>query len=250
MEGRFVVEIYKNLLYVPAPPNGEVGLTENLIYDNKTYYRYMDTIYIPNTPSELSRDDVAALSEIRIKLNDEVIDYSYTKELISTLLGKLNDLPIDNIIDFGCGGGILSEVIEASKYRDKIKKVTSVDISNFAVTYARNKYKELDGIKHEAFVFDGAEPLDTASGSIDAVFSSFVMHFTIYENQLEEIYRVLKSGGSFVYNDYVYNKYPSHTKKIINRLKHIGFSVHEETVGFQHPDTKDLKLHKIIKATK
>jgi SAM-dependent methyltransferase len=244
------MEIYKNLMYVPAAPKGEIGLAESLIYDNKIYYRYMDTIYIPNTPSELSIEDVAALSEIRIKLNGEVIDYSYTKELIFTLISKLNGLPIDNIIDFGCGGGILSEVLETASYRKKVKKVVSVDISNFAVTYATNKYKKLEGIEHDALVFDGTEPLAVPSNSIDAVFSSFVMHFTIYDNQLEEIYRALKSGGSFVYNDYVYNKYPSHTKKIIHRLKSIGFTVHEETINFQHPDTKDLKLHRIIKATK
>ena len=88
------------------------------------------------------------------------------------------------------------------------------------------------------------------SNSIDAILSSFVMHFTIYDNQLEELYRVLRNGGSFIYNDYVYNKYPFHTKKIINKLKDIGFNVYEETIDFQHPDTKDLKLHRIIKATK
>lgn len=244
------MEIYKNLLYVPTSPEGGRTLAEKLTYDHKTYYRYMDTIYIPNTPSELSLEDVAALSEIRIKLNGEVIDYSYTKELIDTLINKLNGLPINNIIDFGCGGGILSEVIETASYRNKVKKVVSVDISSFAVNYAKNKYKELEEIEHDALVFDGTETLAVPSNSIDAVFSSFVMHFTIYDNQLEEIYRVLKDGGSFVYNDYVYNKYPGHTKKIINRLKKIGFTVHEETINFQHPDTKDLKLHRIVKATK
>ncbi|MCZ8487764.1 hypothetical protein O9992_09605 [Vibrio lentus] len=54
-------------------------MAEELIVDQKIYYRYMDKIYIPETPANLSKEDVSALSEIRIKLNGDVIDYSYTK---------------------------------------------------------------------------------------------------------------------------------------------------------------------------
>ncbi|MCS6722536.1 methyltransferase domain-containing protein, partial [Proteus mirabilis] len=86
--------------------------------------------------------------------------------------------------------------------------------------------------------------------TIDSVISSFVMHFTIYENQLVEIYRVLKPGGYFVYNDYIYQKYPDHTKKIIQSIEKIGFSIEEKIISLIEPKSNSLKKHKIVIARK
>ncbi|HHB1565860.1 TPA: hypothetical protein ACN99F_003276, partial [Vibrio metschnikovii] len=80
--------------------------------------------------------------------------------------------------------------------------------------------------------------------------SSFVMHFPIYDNQLEELFRVLKPNGCFVYNDYIYHKSAAHYKDIIKKLNNIGFIVDEETVSFTQPDTKTLKNHRIVRARK
>ncbi|MEG3695226.1 class I SAM-dependent methyltransferase [Vibrio coralliirubri] len=244
------MEIYKNLIYVQAPKGSCTPLAEELIVDQKIYYRYMDKIYIPETPANLSKEDVSALSEIRIKLNGDVIDYSYTKELISTLIEKANDSPIGSIIDFGCGGGILAEVLTEGHYIDEVKSVTGLDISEFAVKSASKKYELLKDIKSEVFLFDGVNPLEINDDSIDAVLSSFVMHFPIYDNQLEELFRVLKRNGCFVYNDYIYHKSTAHYKDIINRLNNIGFIVDESTVSFTQPDTKTLRNHRIVRARK
>ncbi|HAT8492078.1 TPA: class I SAM-dependent methyltransferase [Vibrio vulnificus] len=244
------MEIYKNLIYVQTPENSQNPLSEELTYDNRKYYRYMDKIYIPDLPARLSKEDVSALSEIRIKLNGEVIDYSYTKELINVLIKKLGNSQIDNIIDFGCGGGILAEVLIEGKYNLKVKSVIGLDISNFAVNFASKKYDLLENIAHKAFLFDGSDCLNIENESIDAIISSFVMHFPIYDNQLEELFRVLKPNGCFVYNDYIYHKSAAHYKDIIKRLNNIGFIVDEETVSFTQPDTKTLKNHRIVRARK
>ena len=239
------MDIYKNLLYVENP--GE----EKFIYNDKTYYRYMDKIYIPNQPSELSIEDVTSLSEIRIKRNGDVIDYSYTKELITYLLKYV---PFENrnvIIDFGCGGGILSEVLlEEPILFSTVNNIIGLDVCEFAINVSIKQYKKNNSVTYSAFLFDGKEPLELSSDSVGAVISSFVMHFHIYDNQLEELYRVLIPGGRFVYNDYIYSKYPSHTKKIISRLINIGFEVHEHSKGFVHPETGDIKMHKIVSAMK
>lgn len=244
------MEIYKNLIYVQTPEGNQSPLSEELTVDQKTYYRYMDKIYIPELPAKLSKEDVSALSEIRIKLNGEVIDYSYTKELISTLIGKLENNPIENLIDFGCGGGILAEVLIEGEYTSRVKSVIGLDICSFAVKSSSKKYELLDNITHDAFLFDGTDSLNIKSNSIDAIISSFVMHFPIYDNQLEELFRVLKPNGGFVYNDYIYHKSVAHYKDIINRLTNIGFIVDEETVSFTQPDTKILKNHRIVRAKK
>ncbi|HCG5126503.1 TPA: class I SAM-dependent methyltransferase [Vibrio parahaemolyticus] len=244
------MEIYKNLIYVQTPEGSQYPLSEELTVDKKTYYRYMDKIYIPELPAKLSKEDVSALSEIRIKLNGEVIDYSYTKELISTLIGKIGHNSTENIIDFGCGGGILAEVLIEGEYLSRVKNVIGLDISSFAVKSASRKYELLENVSHEAFLFDGTDDLKIENNSIDAIISSFVMHFPIYDNQLEELFRVLKPNGSFVYNDYIYHKSKAHYKDIINRLTKIGFVVDEETVSFTQPDTKTLKNHRIVRAQK
>ncbi|MBL0559274.1 methyltransferase domain-containing protein [Aeromonas caviae] len=239
------MDIYNNLLYVEKP--GE----EKFIYNNKTYYRYMDRIYIPSPPSELSIEDVTSLSEIRIMRNGAVIDYSYTKELISHLLTLIPAEHHTKMIDFGCGGGILDEVItENPSLFKSVKEIIGLDICQFAVEYSIKKYASNTKIKYSAYKFSGSEPLKIKTNSINSVLSSFVMHFPIYENQLEELYRVLVPGGYFVYNDYIHHRYAGHTKRIIHRLMSIGFEVKAHPKGFEHPDTGDLKMHKIITARK
>jgi SAM-dependent methyltransferase len=237
------VDIYKNILYSKAP--GE----EKIIYEGREYYRYMDKMYIPSLPSELSVVDVSALSEIRIKLKDEVIDYSYTKELISQIIKKTPENKRNKILDFGCGGGILSEVLQEKNEYD-IKSIVGVDLCEFAVKTSINIFKNATDVEYTACFFDGSERLPLEDNSIDSVISTFVMHFPIYENQLEELYRVMSHGACFVYNDYIYNKYPAHMKKIIARLKKVGFSITEDVAAFKHPDTHDIKMHKVVVAMK
>lgn len=237
------MDMYKNLIYLNNP--GE----EKVQYNDITYYRYMDKIYIPNLPSELSQEDVSSLSEIRIKLNGDVIDYSYTKELISVLIERIPSVQRATLLDFGCGGGILSEILSENNCYG-INKVIGVDLCQFAVSTSIKSYNEVDGVEYEAHIFNSENTLPLDDCSVDGLISSFVMHFPIYDNQLKELYRVLSHGGRFVYNDYVYYKYPSHMKSILSRLKKVGFDVSEEVVEFRHPDTKDIKKHKLITATK
>lgn len=97
---------YKNLFYSNIKGNKEEEI------NGEIYYRYMDKIYIPNKVKFLSNEDVQALSEIRIKLNNEVIDYQYSKEVSLYLLSKINKENKKNIIDFGCGGGFLIDCIK------------------------------------------------------------------------------------------------------------------------------------------
>lgn len=237
------MDIYNNLLYVKN--SGEDTIT----YNDKPYFRYMDKLYIPNHPSELSKYDVQSLSEIRIKMSEEIIDYSYTKELIKCLIDRV---PIEfrsNMIDFGCGGGILAEVIQSEKISG-IETLLGLDISGFAVKVAHKEYQKIPSIKTSSLIFDETSTLDYEDNFFGSIISSFVMQFPIYDSQLKELYRVLKNGGVFVYNDYIYHRYPGHTKKIIRKLLEVGFEISEETVSFRHPDTNDFKNHKIVIAKK
>lgn len=235
------MELFNNLIYVKNP------LEDIIIYNDKQYYRYMNKIYIPNPPCDLDDTDVSSLSKIRILLNGDVIDYGYTESIINYLIDKSELKDGEEILDFGCGGGILADVI--LKTKRKLKGITGLDLCSFAVHAANNMYKEKLSMGN-AFLFGKDDSIDKDDSSIDAIISSFVMHFNVSPVQIEELYRVLKKGKKFVYNDYVYHKYPGHSKNIIKLLVNSGFTVEKEVVEFKIHSESLIKKHLIVTATK
>jgi len=239
-----IVDIYKGLLFIPE------GGPENFLYEGINYYRYMDKLYIPKSPSELSIEEVSTLSEMRLKLGDEVIDLRYSLEVVENLFLKLMLKPNSKIIDFGCGGGMLCNYLKESKSINLINEILGLDISRFAVKEFMKNHNDLEVNTIRSMYFDDRVKLDCPDNYFDGILSSFVMHFSIFENQVIEMFRILKPNGKFVYNDYVYNKYIGHTKKIIALLKKTGFEVEEYVESFKHFETKDIKYHKVIIAIK
>lgn len=235
------MELFNNLIYVKNP------LEDIIIYNERQYYRYMNKIYIPNPPCDLDDNDVSSLSKIRIILNGDVIDYEYTESIISYLVDKSEISDNEDIIDFGCGGGILADVL--LKTKRNLKNVIGLDLCSFAVQTANEIYKDRLS-KGCAFLFNNDKKIPMNDESADAIISSFVMHFNIYPSQIDELYRVLKKGKKFIYNDYVYNKYPGHAKKLVKQLEDKGFSIEKEVVEFKIPSESIIKKHLIVTATK
>lgn len=245
-----VLESYRNLLYCK-----DAGIyDETLLFEGKVYYRYMDSLYIPNPPCQLSKENVQALSELRIKRSGVVLDLNYSKRVIGYLLEKIGRDNLNSIIDFGCGGGLLADVfMDRKDLLENCNSLLGLDISSYAVEESFRSYMRLSSIKKikiQTELNDERVAIDLGDGEIDSIISSFAMHFNIYESQIAEIYRVLKSGGVFCYNDYVYHKYPAHSKKIIKWLEKVGFSV--ESTKEQIKDTFNSKInnHLIVFATK
>lgn len=238
------MDIYKGILFI-----SESG-PEKYFYEGVDYYRYMDKLYIPKPPSELSTADVSALSEIRLKLGSEVIDLNYSLDVVEYLFSNLKLKPNSKVIDFGCGGGMLCNYLKESNSSNTISEVLGLDISQFAVKTFMNNHNDLEIKSISAVYFNDNTKLDFPDNYFDGVISSFVMHFNIFEEQMRELFRVLKPNSRFVYNDYVYYKYIGHTKKLVSILKNIGFEVEESVHSFKHPETKDIKNHKIITAIK
>lgn len=235
------MKLFHNLIYVENP------LADVIIYNDKQYYRYMDKIYIPNPPSELNDDDISSLSEIRIKLNGCVINYEYTESVISFLIKKAKINNNNKIIDFGCGSGISADVLSSIGIYPKL--VVGLDLCKFAVSTAKINYNHKE-INNSVYLFGENDIIPENDNSIDAIISSFVMHFNIYKSQIDELYRVLKKGAVFIYNDYVYHKYNGHSKKIIKSLEAAGFSVETEIVEFKIKRNNIIKKHLIVTAKK
>lgn len=235
------MKLFHNLIYVKNP------LADIITYNDRKYYRYMDKIYIPSPPSELNDGDVSSLSEMRIKLNGDVIDYDYTESVIAFLIKKAKINNNSKIIDFGCGSGISADVLSSIKIIPKL--VIGLDLCQFAVSTAKTNYSHKK-INNSVYLFGNNSIIPEDDNSIDAIISSFVMHFNIYKSQVDELYRVLKKGAMFVYNDYVYHKYNGHSKKIIKSLEAAGFSVETEIVEFKIKRNNIIKKHLIVTAKK
>ncbi len=102
-------------------------------------------------------------------------------------------LPNDNnltVLDLGSGTGFFTDIL-ASKFQ----RVIGVDISGQMLQYAKNNrnadihWLQADGMK-----------LPLASASVDLIYSNLVIQwFDPLNKALDEILRVLKPGGSFIF---------------------------------------------------
>ncbi|MCS6210809.1 MULTISPECIES: class I SAM-dependent methyltransferase [Shewanella] len=220
-------------------------------HEGHTYYRYMDKIFIPKPPFMLNKFDVAQLSEIRIRLGDDVIDYDYSLQIVGKLYNMIQvGNKISKILDFGCGDGMFCSYVKKCGIESEFDEIIGADISTFAVDAFKSNHDSIVGCKIDAVVFDDLGCLEFDDGYFDSIISSFVMHFNIYENQFFELSRVLKKGGIFVYNDYIYNRYKGHAQKVIQSLNRVGFSVEDYSYSFKHPVSGDIKNHRLVCATK
>ncbi|MFD2166760.1 malonyl-ACP O-methyltransferase BioC [Thalassotalea euphylliae] len=111
----------------------------------------------------------------------------YTGKHLMPWLPNKNDL---TVIDLGCGTGFFSEIL-ASRYQS----VIGVDISNKMLNFTReNRNKDLRLVAGDAY------HLPFRDNSIDLIYSNLVIQWCDpLEHAVEEIMRVLKPGGTFVF---------------------------------------------------
>ena len=99
----------------------------------------------------------------------------------------------DNILDFGCGTGRLTEFMAQD-----FNKVIVFDISPTMIAQGKERLKDLKNV--ELIEIDG-QSIPLPEGSIDFVFSYLVFQHIkdreMVEEAFREIYRVLKPGGVF-----------------------------------------------------
>jgi ubiquinone/menaquinone biosynthesis C-methylase UbiE len=127
-----------------------------------------------------------------LKVTGETSDY-YAKikaDNLAAWFPQLVHAPI-SILDFGCGDGMMTGFV-AQTFKNA--KVFGVDPSSKSIDIARKNYP------HATFdVSDSKIPLP--SGQFDLVCAAGVFHhipFNEHQSYLNEIFRVLKPGGTFV----------------------------------------------------
>ena len=112
---------------------------------------------------------------------------SYFDEVVSTWQGQ-------TVLDLGCGGGFMSEALAK-----RGATVIGIDPSEAAVAAAQT-HARTEGLEIDYRVSSG-EALPLANGSIDCVVCVDVLeHVADVDRVIDEIARVLKPGGLFLFD--------------------------------------------------
>jgi SAM-dependent methyltransferase len=102
-------------------------------------------------------------------------------------LGGLNHN--SRVLEIGCGTGLFTRKV----YDVTNAQITAIDISEDLLEQAREKLPEAD------FRIEDAMALSFGDNSFDCVYGSSILHHLDFEKALNEIFRVLKPGGSMIF---------------------------------------------------
>ena len=125
--------------------------------------------------------------------------------------------PHDNIIDVGCGSGILS--IAASYLTDGNLK--AVDLDKLAVDVSRENFA-LNNLENRIEV-EEASLLTKETKKYDVIVANILAH--IIELMLEDAYKLLEDGGYFITSGIIKDKKDELLEKMLKQ----GFKLVEET---------------------
>lgn len=125
--------------------------------------------------------------------------------------------PHDNVIDVGCGSGILS--IAASYLTDGSLK--AVDLDKLAVDVSRENFT-LNNLENRIEV-EEASLLTKETKKYDVIVANILAH--IIELMLEDAYKLLEDGGYYITSGIIKDKKDELLEKMLER----GFKLVEET---------------------
>ena len=125
--------------------------------------------------------------------------------------------PHDNVIDVGCGSGILS--IAASYLTDGSLK--AVDLDKLAVDVSRENFA-LNNLENRIEV-EEASLLTKETKKYDVIVANILAH--IIELMLEDAYKLLEDGGYYITSGIMKDKKDELLEKMLER----GFKLVEET---------------------
>ena len=125
--------------------------------------------------------------------------------------------PHDNIIDVGCGSGILS--IAASYLTDG--EIKAVDLDKLAVDVSRENFA-LNNLENR-IVVEKASLLTKETKKYNVIVANILAH--IIELMLDDAYKLLEDGGYYITSGIIKDKKDELLEKMLER----GFKLVEET---------------------
>ncbi|KAI7546110.1 S-adenosyl-L-methionine-dependent methyltransferase [Hortaea werneckii] len=155
---------------------------------------------------------------------------SFVPQLTTTVLSYLDIQPTDRILDIGCGDGQLTSQIAQVATEGQ---VLGLDASSSFITTAN----KLHSSPNCSYRLQDCTALSTTSdaildGSWDKVFSNAALHWilrppTTRQNVFHDIHRVLKPGGSFVFEMGGKGNVAEIHSSFTAALVHAGLSIEE-----------------------
>lgn len=213
--------------------------------------RYMDRIYLPDRPSHLDTETLEDVSELRLMLGPELIDSRYTQQVLSSLYRRaIGSKEGSRLLDFGCGDGNIAALVLTLPRSKRPREIVGVDISERAVRLAQEKFASAD--LGTAVHVHSLEAMPLEEEYFDAAVANFVMHFPISPQQSVDIFRLLKPGAKFIYNDYQYFKDPGHSNFTIGLLRKAGFVVKSHYERFWRSSSHEIRniKQKVVECSK
>ena len=98
----------------------------------------------------------------------------------------------DKILEIGCGTGYFTKEIAKTK-----ATITAIDISPELLNMAKQEIPETN----VSFVLDNAYELSFDDNCFDSIVGSSVLHHLEVEKAINEMFRVLKAGGSMFFTE-------------------------------------------------
>ncbi len=184
----------------------------SLIY--KVIYWYISTVDKKNEVIFMNYGYHDASVTVELHEIDEVNRYSIQ---LYHRLAKMVDISEKNIVEIGCGrgGGIA--------YISKIytpKSAIGIDLNAKAVKFGNSHYK----LKNLKFEQGNAQSLQFDNESKDIVFNVESSHrYSRMELFLDEVYRILKPGGYFLFTDFRYKEDMAELVELLGQYNFIKF---------------------------
>ncbi len=184
-------------------------LPEEVTLNEHVFLRFCDFILIPDITENLSQIQVETVNNIRAIYFETHPQFHINESVRQIFLEVILNSKVAIALEFGPGKNPLITSVISS-----ITQLFFADFNQDVVTSLSEK-----GLTIELFGYDSV--LTLVDNSIDIVFSIFVFQFNISDNQINEIYRVLKKDGIFLFN--IYNRNASSRKKLLDKLTAAGF---------------------------
>jgi len=142
---------------------------------------------LPAEKLQVNKQDVARSFSLAASTYDEVA--ALQRSVAENLLTRIPDQTFENIIDLGCGTGVVSTQLAQ---RFTTSTVFGLDIAEGMLEYARRQFSQ----PALQWCCADAESLPLQDNSVDLVFSSLAVQWCADFQQLcNEVMRVLKPGG-------------------------------------------------------
>jgi len=138
---------------------------------------------------QLSNEQCAFWSKV-VEKYDQVVDAQIGRGTRSLVRERLsNEAGLGSLAEFGCGTGFFTELLA-----NKAQSVVATDLSPAMIALAKKRINQANIV----FQVEDCQSSSLPAIAFDTAFISLVIHFTDPKRTINEMNRILKSGGTLI----------------------------------------------------